>query len=66
MMIMNSFLQIVPMGKGKNNFFGKFREFVMIKIKNQQNYRLIKMSLAEAVEGVSFQIKIISLKAKVG
>jgi hypothetical protein len=34
MMIMSSVLQIVPMEKEKNNFYGKLQEFVMKKIKN--------------------------------
>lgn len=58
MMIMNSVLQIVPTEKGKNNIFGKFPEFVMKKIRNQQNYLQIQMQLAEAVEEVNFQTKI--------
>ena len=58
MMIMNSVLQIVPTEKGKNNINGKFQEFVMKKILNQQNYLQIQMQLAEAVEEVNFQTKI--------
>lgn len=34
MMIMSSVLQIVPMQKEKNNFYGKLQEFVTKKIKN--------------------------------
>lgn len=56
---MNLALLIVLMEREYSNFFGKFRDFAMRKIKTLLTYLLIKKFLVEVVEEVNIKIKII-------